>query len=433
MRHHPLRQPQDATKAAASPQPTRTTRPSAHPILQRQALLGNQATNQWLDEQPQEAEAMQPSLPSPPSPFRGLSQELNSQQLIGKIQAKLVIGESNDGCEQEADRVATVVTNYINNPLTQLDNDSQTIKRRAILGQSELKSVPVPQQVSVSDVPLSRHIEEQINSARNYGRPLPLILQTNLGKVMQADFSRVRLHTDTPASQLNNALHSRAFTVGHDIFFGQGEYQPSSWHGQELLAHELTHVIQQSHITEPYHIQMKGKRATRLKKAASAITKDVAENAAAGAVSGGILGAVGGAVGGTAAFPGIGTVSGALLGGGVGAVGGGVAGALSGLVTGARSAYNAYKDTSQEDQEKQEQSVNEKFEYFESAILGNTRLIGLTQTLISTNQLKLGEYKTAISMLDDNDLALSEDLFEAEESLSGLEDDIDELVDILMS
>jgi hypothetical protein len=61
----------------------------------------------------------------------------------------------------------------------------------------------------------------------------------------QADFSNVRVHHDAQADMLNRAVNARAFTTGQDIFFQQGAYSPGTSGGKELLAHELTHVIQQ--------------------------------------------------------------------------------------------------------------------------------------------------------------------------------------------
>ena len=61
-----------------------------------------------------------------------------------------------------------------------------------------------------------------------------------------ADFSGVRVHADTEADTLNRAVSARAFTTGQDIFFREGEYNPGSSSGRELLAHELTHVVQQN-------------------------------------------------------------------------------------------------------------------------------------------------------------------------------------------
>jgi hypothetical protein len=61
-----------------------------------------------------------------------------------------------------------------------------------------------------------------------------------------ADFSGVKVHTDGQSDQLNQSIQARAFTTGQDIFFRQGQYEPGSKGGQELLAHELTHVVQQN-------------------------------------------------------------------------------------------------------------------------------------------------------------------------------------------
>ncbi len=63
------------------------------------------------------------------------------------------------------------------------------------------------------------------------------------------DFSVVRLHTESQAASLAKSVHARGFTIGRDIFFGQGEYLPGSSEGNRLLAHELTHVVQQREIS----------------------------------------------------------------------------------------------------------------------------------------------------------------------------------------
>jgi hypothetical protein len=61
-----------------------------------------------------------------------------------------------------------------------------------------------------------------------------------------ADFSGVRVHADAQSDTLNQSLNARAFTTGQDVFFRQGAYSPGSSGGRELLAHELTHVVQQN-------------------------------------------------------------------------------------------------------------------------------------------------------------------------------------------
>ncbi len=94
---------------------------------------------------------------------------------------------------------------------------------------------------------LDEETEERINQSRGAGQPLSETVQKNLGTAMGQDFSEVRAHTSAEADKLNRQLGAQAFTTGKDIFFREGQYQPEETAGQELLAHELTHVVQQSH------------------------------------------------------------------------------------------------------------------------------------------------------------------------------------------
>lgn len=86
----------------------------------------------------------------------------------------------------------------------------------------------------------------RINQARSGGQSLDTAIQKQMSQAMSHDFSGVRVHTSPEADSLNQQLSARAFTTGQDIFFRQGEYDPGSSGGRELLAHELTHVVQQS-------------------------------------------------------------------------------------------------------------------------------------------------------------------------------------------
>lgn len=88
-------------------------------------------------------------------------------------------------------------------------------------------------------------VEAAIASASGRGRPLDSGLARHAGERLGDSFSDVRVHTDDSAAALSRAVSARAFTVGRDIFFGAGEYSPSSASGRELLAHELAHVVQQ--------------------------------------------------------------------------------------------------------------------------------------------------------------------------------------------
>ena len=89
-------------------------------------------------------------------------------------------------------------------------------------------------------------VERAIESSRGGGQSLDRGVQAQMGSALNADFSGVRVHTDAGADGLNQSLSAKAFTTGRDIYFRQGEYNPGSSGGRELLAHELTHVVQQN-------------------------------------------------------------------------------------------------------------------------------------------------------------------------------------------
>ena len=89
-------------------------------------------------------------------------------------------------------------------------------------------------------------VERAIESSRHGGHALDSGITASIGEALNADFSDVRVHTGADADALNHSLSARAFTTGQDIYFRQGEYNPGSAGGRELLAHELTHVVQQN-------------------------------------------------------------------------------------------------------------------------------------------------------------------------------------------
>jgi hypothetical protein len=89
-------------------------------------------------------------------------------------------------------------------------------------------------------------VEGAIQRARGGGQALDSGTRAGMESSFGADFSGVRVHADAGADSLNRSLNARAFTTGQDIFFKQGEYSPGSSGGRELLAHELTHVVQQN-------------------------------------------------------------------------------------------------------------------------------------------------------------------------------------------
>jgi hypothetical protein len=89
-------------------------------------------------------------------------------------------------------------------------------------------------------------LASQLSSSRGGGQTLPHQTNQEMSQAFGADFSQVRIHTDSRSEEMNQGLSARAFTHGSDIYFNRGEYNPGSTAGKTLLAHELTHVVQQN-------------------------------------------------------------------------------------------------------------------------------------------------------------------------------------------
>ncbi|MDD4160950.1 MAG: DUF4157 domain-containing protein [Methanothrix sp.] len=89
-------------------------------------------------------------------------------------------------------------------------------------------------------------LEQSLAQARGSGRSLEGGVRGRMERSFGVDFGSVRIHSDAHADGLNRSIQARAFTTGQDVFLRQGEYRPGSSEGQRLLAHELTHVVQQN-------------------------------------------------------------------------------------------------------------------------------------------------------------------------------------------
>jgi len=104
---------------------------------------------------------------------------------------------------------------------------------------------------------VSENIEARIDNAQGSGHPLSDNIKEPMEQAFGADFSGVRVHTDSQADLLNQQLSAKAFTTARDIFFRQGEYSNASDSGRKLIAHELSHVLQQ---TQRAPLQHQGKK-----------------------------------------------------------------------------------------------------------------------------------------------------------------------------
>jgi len=123
---------------------------------------------------------------------------------------------------------------------------ADSVQREDMPDNEALQTKPQIQRQSNGSMAATPAFEGAIHQARGSGQALADDTRQPMERAFGADFSRVKVHTDAQADQLNRSIQARAFTTGQDIFFRQGEHSPGTRAGQELLAHELTHVVQQN-------------------------------------------------------------------------------------------------------------------------------------------------------------------------------------------
>lgn len=201
------------------------------------------------------------------------------------IQRKLSIGKQDDAYEKEADSVADKIiekTNQTNTtsgkstffppasaPLVQKSSEEE-VQKQEETGEIQEKPIsesitPVVQLAAEDDDTLqkmhfedvqqktegnnaghaSSNLESNLSGSRGGGAPLASESKDQMESGFGADFSNVRIHNDSNSVQMNKELGSQAFASGNDIYFNEGKYNPGSKEGQHLLAHELTHTVQQ--------------------------------------------------------------------------------------------------------------------------------------------------------------------------------------------
>jgi hypothetical protein len=172
-------------------------------------------------------------------------------------QAKGFLSSADDASEREADRVAA---NVVAMPKAAArPRASNAAVARSIM-RSPLIAQRAPSAANANAAPAGQAaVAAEIKAAATGGFTLPKKTRAFLEPRFKADFSKVMLHNDATAKKLSNKIGARAFTYGRHIFFNEGQYNPDSKEGLKLLAHELTHTIQQSEA-----IQRKAEEAPRV-------------------------------------------------------------------------------------------------------------------------------------------------------------------------
>jgi hypothetical protein len=132
-----------------------------------------------------------------------------------------------------------------------------TVQRQSAECEEEAKTVSRQTGEAASHTPPSTPVgfSEQLSRKQGSGFTLQAGFQSQMESAFGSDFSAVRVHTDEEASRMSQQINARAFTYGHDIYFNSGKYDPASPTGQKLLAHELTHVVQQQSGVQRKQIQ----------------------------------------------------------------------------------------------------------------------------------------------------------------------------------
>jgi hypothetical protein len=155
------------------------------------------------------------------------------------MQPKMKVGTPGDRYEQEADHVA-----------------GQAVQQRSRVGGAErFQSLVNGERASepsnqIDAEPGPRSSKSQIEPGSNLGKPLESSTREEMSRTIGFDFSNVRIHTDALSVYANKGLNARAFTHGSDIYFNEEEYRPNTLEGRRLLAHELTHVVQQANMPD---------------------------------------------------------------------------------------------------------------------------------------------------------------------------------------
>jgi hypothetical protein len=170
-------------------------------------------------------------------------EELKKENLI---QPKLKIGKVGDKYEQEADKVADKITQKtIANLKTKSLEEENSKKQQFGIQIDPMKSDHTPMEANNT-------LESRLSALTGGGSLLPKSTRAHMEQAFGRDFSAVRIHTDTESVKMNQALGAKAFTHGSDIYFNSGKYDLGSNEGKWLLAHELTHIVQQNPMNSTY-------------------------------------------------------------------------------------------------------------------------------------------------------------------------------------
>lgn len=228
---------QRLTVAAQRPSQAEVTQ--AH-MLQRS--IGNQAVLRLLAQRASPAGIEPPHFVPGESNQSRMRSAFGAPPFAGGVQAKLDVGAVNDPLEHEADRVADQVMRMPAPELSIATAPPQVSHKCAECEEEEkLQKKPAGPETATGEAPAIVH-----EVLRSPGQPLDAATREFFEPRFGLDFSQVRVHTGTSAEQSARDVNAHAYTVGRNMVFDAGRFAPGTQEGRGLLAHELTHVVQQS-------------------------------------------------------------------------------------------------------------------------------------------------------------------------------------------
>ncbi len=268
------RQPTPAasvSRLADKPSVKRSAAPAfGNPLFAQQSALGNQALQRLLasgavqpkmtvnrpgDRFEQEANRVADDVMRMPDSALGQSpQELQTQTLADTVSPLVQRQEEEEEEAVQASPLAALVTPMLQRQTDEGEEEVQTKPTSdssfLVQRQEEEEEEPVQaKSIDHTSSVVSPAVESAIDSSRGSGTPLDQPTRSFFEPRLGADLSRVRIHADSPAADSARQLGAQAFTRGADVYFGAGRYQPHTPAGRYLLAHELTHTIQQGAVS----------------------------------------------------------------------------------------------------------------------------------------------------------------------------------------
>jgi hypothetical protein len=137
-------------------------------------------------------------------------------------------------------------------------DEEDFVQSSSFLQRQTEEEEPIMAKATGASLNHTQTIEDRLSAGKTGGEALPEDIRAIMEQRFDTDFTDVRIHADSNAAQMNAELGSKAFTHGKHIYFGEGEYNPGSNSGKRLIAHELTHTIQQNEEIKNNLIQKNG-------------------------------------------------------------------------------------------------------------------------------------------------------------------------------